>query len=146
MPWRRKWHAIPPIPVFLPGKFHGQRSLVGCSPWGCKELDMAEGQHAHKRQKEPADSPCRACNTVSRAGSWALPPRAGDRNILSAPAPFIPASSSTPHLSEVHILFISFLHLWGNFTQAIIPAARDEFLDSQDKILFLVHKFLLGSF
>ena len=28
-------------PVFLPGKFHGQRSLAG-SPWGCKELDMIE--------------------------------------------------------------------------------------------------------
>ena len=29
-------------PVFLPGESHGQRSLVGCSPWGCKELDMTE--------------------------------------------------------------------------------------------------------
>ena len=30
-PWRRQWH---PTPVLLPGKSHGQRSLVGCSPWG----------------------------------------------------------------------------------------------------------------
>ena len=30
------------IPAFLPGKFHGQRSLVGYSPWGRKELDMIE--------------------------------------------------------------------------------------------------------
>ena len=29
--WRRKWQ---PTPVFLPGKFHRWRSLVGCSPWG----------------------------------------------------------------------------------------------------------------
>ena len=29
--WRRQWH---PIPVLLPGKSHGWRSLVGCSPWG----------------------------------------------------------------------------------------------------------------
>ena len=29
-----------PSPVFLPRKFHGQRSLVGYSPWGCQELDM----------------------------------------------------------------------------------------------------------
>ena len=29
-----------PTPVFLPGKFHGQRSLVGYSLWGCKESDM----------------------------------------------------------------------------------------------------------
>ena len=32
-------------PVLLPGKFHGQRSLVGYSPWGCKELDMTEQLH-----------------------------------------------------------------------------------------------------
>ena len=32
-----KWQ---PITVFLPGKFHGQRSLAGYSPWGRKELDM----------------------------------------------------------------------------------------------------------
>ena len=31
-----------PIPVFLPGKSHGQRSLVGCSPWGSKESDTTE--------------------------------------------------------------------------------------------------------
>ena len=30
------------IPVFLPGKFHEQRSLTGHSPWGCKELDKTE--------------------------------------------------------------------------------------------------------
>ena len=39
IPWRRKWQ---PTPAFLPGKSHGQRSLEGYSPWGCKELDMTE--------------------------------------------------------------------------------------------------------
>ena len=39
IPWRRKWH---PIPVFLPGKSHGQRSLVSYSPWGHKEPNMTE--------------------------------------------------------------------------------------------------------
>ena len=34
-----KWQ---PTPVFLPGEFHGQRSLVGYSPWGLKESDMTE--------------------------------------------------------------------------------------------------------
>ena len=34
-----KWHSIP---VLLPGKSHGQRNLVGCSPWGCKESDTTE--------------------------------------------------------------------------------------------------------
>ena len=38
-PWRRTWQ---PTPVFLPGESHGQRSLVGYSPWGHRELDMAE--------------------------------------------------------------------------------------------------------
>ena len=34
--------GLQPAPVFLPGKSHGQRSLGGYSPWGCKELDMTE--------------------------------------------------------------------------------------------------------
>ena len=33
--WRRKWK---PTPVFLPGKSHGKRSLVGYSPWGYKKV------------------------------------------------------------------------------------------------------------
>ena len=39
VPWRRKWLSIP---VFLPGKFHGQSSLAGYNPWGHKESDTAE--------------------------------------------------------------------------------------------------------
>ena len=42
--WRRKWQ---PIPVFLPGKFHGERSLVGYSPCGHKESDMTKWLSAH---------------------------------------------------------------------------------------------------
>ena len=34
--------AWQPTPVFLPEESHGQRSLVGCSPWGCKESEMTE--------------------------------------------------------------------------------------------------------
>ena len=37
--WKREWL---PTPVFLPGEFHGQRKLVGYSPWGRKELDTTE--------------------------------------------------------------------------------------------------------
>ena len=36
-----------PTPIFLPGKFHEQRSLMGYSPWGRKELDTAERTHRH---------------------------------------------------------------------------------------------------
>ena len=39
IPWRKKWQ---PTPVLLPEKSHGQRSLVGCSPWGCRESDTTE--------------------------------------------------------------------------------------------------------
>ena len=43
IPWRRKWQ---PTPVLLPGKFHGQRSLVGYSPWDGKESDTTERLHS----------------------------------------------------------------------------------------------------
>ena len=41
---RRQWH---PSPVLLPGKSHGRRSLVGCSPWGRKESGTTERLHVH---------------------------------------------------------------------------------------------------
>ena len=48
IPWRRKWQ---PTPVFLPGEPHGQRSLAGYRPQGCKELDrtdVTEHSHMHR--------------------------------------------------------------------------------------------------
>ena len=41
---RRRWH---PTPVLLPGKSHGWRSPVGCSPWGRSESDRTERLHFH---------------------------------------------------------------------------------------------------
>ena len=41
---RRQWH---PTPVLLPGKSHGRRNLVSCSPWGLEELDTTERLHFH---------------------------------------------------------------------------------------------------
>ena len=38
--WRREWQSTP---VLLPGESHGQRSLAGYSPWGCKESETTEG-------------------------------------------------------------------------------------------------------
>ena len=48
-PRRRAWQATP---IFSPGKFHGQRSLVGYSPWGHKESDMTDllSMHTHTRR------------------------------------------------------------------------------------------------
>ena len=47
IPWRRAWQ---PTPVFLLGESHGQRSLAGCSPWGCKRVGL---NSATKQQQQP---------------------------------------------------------------------------------------------
>ena len=47
IPWRRKWQQAP---VFLPGEFHAQRSLVGYRPWGHEELDTSERAGAYVGQ------------------------------------------------------------------------------------------------
>ena len=60
--WRRQWH---PAPVLLPGKSHGWRSLVGCSPRGCLESDTTERLHFHVLEKEMA--------TYSSVLAWRIP-------------------------------------------------------------------------
>ena len=54
-----------PTPVLLPGKSHGWRSLVGCSPWGREELDTTEQLHFHALEKEMA--------THSSVLAWRIP-------------------------------------------------------------------------
>ena len=53
-PWSRKWQ---PTPAISPGKFHGQRSLVGYSPWGHKHSDTTEhtSTHAHTWDAQTRD-------------------------------------------------------------------------------------------
>ena len=50
IPWSRKWQ---PSPVFLPGKSHGQRSLMAYSSWGCKESDRTEHTRASAVSMDP---------------------------------------------------------------------------------------------
>ena len=50
IPWNRKWQ---PTPVLLSGKSHRQRSLVGYSPWGHKELDTTERLSMHTHTHTP---------------------------------------------------------------------------------------------
>ena len=54
---------IKTTPIFLPGKFHGQRSLVGYSPWGRKELGMTEHTYTLKDMLGPlcTSEPARTC-------------------------------------------------------------------------------------
>ena len=67
IPWRKKWQLTP---VFLPGKFHGQRILTDYSPWGPKELDTTERAHVHHTHthtvygvvKAPDSSSCKKPN------------------------------------------------------------------------------------
>ena len=73
IPWRRRWQ---PAPVFLPGKSHGQRRLVGYSPRGLKELDIAERSstyttHTHT-QKQGSGGTGRGTlkMTEKRSGKW----------------------------------------------------------------------------
>ena len=54
-----------PNPVLLPGKSHGRRSLVGCSPWGHWESDTTERLHFHALEKEMA--------THSSVLAWRIP-------------------------------------------------------------------------
>ena len=55
IPWRRAWQ---PIPVFPPGESHGQRSLVGYSPWGRKESDTTEQLSTHTLRILGTDLKC----------------------------------------------------------------------------------------
>ena len=71
---RRRWQ---PTPVLLPGKFHGQRSLVGCSPWGHEESDMTEWLHFHfslsqigEGNGNPLQCPC-LVNPMNGGAWWA---------------------------------------------------------------------------
>ena len=75
MRWRRRqWH---PTPVLLPGKSHGRRSLVGCSPWGREESDTTERLHFYfslscigERNGNPLQRSCLE-NPRDRGAWWA---------------------------------------------------------------------------
>ena len=69
---RRQWH---PTPVLLPGDSHGQRSLVGCSPWGSKESDTTEPVYFHTLEKEMA--------THSSVLAWSIPGTGEPDGLLS---------------------------------------------------------------
>ena len=72
MSWRRQWH---PTPVLLPGKSHGRRSLVGCSPWGRWGSDTTVRLHFHfslscigEGNGNPLQCPC--LENPRDSGAW----------------------------------------------------------------------------
>ena len=62
--WRRQWQSTP---VLLPGKSHGWRSLVGCSPWGREESDTTKQTHFHFHELE------KKMATHSSVLAWRIP-------------------------------------------------------------------------
>ena len=85
--WRRKWQ---PIPVFLPGKSHGQRSLSGYSPWACKDSDMTEpSMHTHTHTHTPQVL-VSACG-VPWTGIRLMPPALGAQSLRHWAAGVVPS-------------------------------------------------------
>ena len=82
-PLERKWQ---PTPVFLPGKFHGQRSLVGYSPWGHKESDTTGLNSLKVLRGFPggSDGKASACNAGDPGliPGWGRSPGEGNGNLL----------------------------------------------------------------
>ena len=106
--WRRKWQ---PTPVFLPGESHGQRSLVGCSPWGRTESNTTEATWqyvTHPISKWP-----------TRPLSHSLDP--GCKNELRTPVHCWPSldtahcSNSISHYNKLHFPLI-LSHVWKFFS------------------------------
>ena len=98
----RQWH---PTPVLLPGKSHGWRSLVGCSPWGREESDMTVQLHFHFSLScigEGNGNPvqCSCLENLRDGGAWwaSVYGVAQSRTQLK----WLSSSSSSKHLSAHH--------------------------------------------
>ena len=70
IPWNREWQ---PTPVFLPGKFHGQRSMAGYGPWGCKKSDMTERLSTTSSKKELDQTVLSSLVKTAKAGTPVVP-------------------------------------------------------------------------
>ena len=67
IPWRKKWQ---PTPVLLPGKSHGQRSLVGYSPWSHKLSDFTYQEECKKQHPPYGGFPGGASGKESACWCW----------------------------------------------------------------------------
>ena len=110
---RRQWH---PTPVLLPGKSHGQGSLVGCSPWGREESDTTEQIHFHFSLSSTGEGngnplQCSCLENPRDGGAWwaAIYGVAQSRTWLK----WLSSSSSKPvtiHKIESVIIIVIMLH------------------------------------
>ena len=129
---RRQWH---PTPVLLPGKSHGQRSLVGCSPWGREESDTTERLHFHFSLSCIAEGngnplQCSCLENPRDGGAWraAIYGVAQSRTRLKR----LSSSNSNPHVAVlwqvdcffVCVFFFFFFFFFCQFLSATGAAAR----------------------
>ena len=149
---RRQWH---PTPVLLPGKSHGQRSLVGCSPWGCWGSETTERLHFH------FSLPCigEGNGNPLQCFAWRIPgtgepgglPSMGSHRVGHDWSNLAAAATSVDSSSErfCHINWLPFSPLFlavligiGAFTELAVPEALFwEILDLQCTWIFMLQRY-----
>ena len=101
--WRRQWH---PTPVLLPGKSHGRRSLVGCSPWDHEESDTTEQLHFHSLEKEMA--------THSSVLAWRIPGTGEPGGLPSMGSHRVGHDwSDLAAAAPIYEIYLHFIYVWG---------------------------------
>ena len=101
MPWRRKWQ---PTPVFLPGKSHGQKSLVCYSPWGCRRVrqnqESKQQQHALLIRIKPNFSESVQFSLVAQSCLTLCDP-------MNHSMPGLPVHHQLPEFTQTHVHRVS---------------------------------------
>ena len=132
IPWRRKWQ---PTPVFLPGESHGQRSLVGYSPWGCKRAghDLATQQQKNVLRLHHLaflwnDLPPGLC----RATFFSIGPHcpwiiSWERSALTALTLSRVTFTSLPFSWALSALWNGVLHRWSSLPDLLLSAVSRPF-------------------
>ena len=134
---RRQWH---PTPELLPGKSHGRRGLVGCSPCGRWELDITERLHFHFSLScagEESGNPlqCSCLENPRDGGAW----RAAVYGVTQSRTWLMWLSSSSSSRNRKQVLFTSTFHVdyawWAN--RALIVQQIEENSNNEGKVLNL---------
>ena len=152
-----EWH---PTPVLLPGKSHGRRSLVGCSPWGREESDTTEWLHFHFSLScigEGNGNPLQcSCLENPRDGGawWAAVYGVSQRQtwlkwLSSSSRPFGPKNFHTPRSDKKDTAVILAWNIWKSsvlaFTYMCLAkstASWNLFFASSLSIVFFVPPFI----
>ena len=121
--WGRKWQ---PTPVFLLGKPHERRSLVGYSPWGPKESDMTEQLHFHfpfsLTQLQALARPSATTKAVSLLAHLPNHHSARSQHFLSAQSCPVSISRAPVRAFIFRTGFLTHLHLEPQFALAVLWA------------------------